>query len=236
MKALFLTQSYWGEAKTALCFNWPSWFLSSLCLCYLLAPILNLLCRRMRRYAIYGIMLVCGGLIFLGTFWYYDAAVNGAGYYYMYLCPWIRLLDFIAGILMAYVYQVYENRDARCNVRGYSRFEALIFLIVILSLKSQAFIPEIYRWSVMWLPISLGMVWSFACLRGRFTVYLSGLAWLRWLGSRSFELYIVHRMILVFFARHGHPGWTYLLTVLATIIVAEIAHGWQGNLREKVQR
>ena len=236
LKSLCLSQSFWGESKMALCFNWPSWFLSSICLAYLLSPFLNMICWKVRRYSWIGMIAIFFGLVFWGTFWKHDASAYSAGYYYMYICPWIRLFDYIEGILLSYLFRQVMKESNPIVQDGTSIMECVLFLVSIFALRIPAFVPEVYRWSVMWLPISLGLIWCFASVRGNITSWLSKQDSLLWLGARSFELYIAHRMILLFFAR-SKVGVAYFLAILTILIIVECAYSgkriiamkWNGH-------
>lgn len=57
--------------------------------------------------------------------------------------------------------------------------------------------------------------------KGNFIQHLKEL-FIMWMGKRSFELYIVHRIILVFFLRHGNNMQYWCLAFITTCLLAEL--------------
>lgn len=51
LRHVFLIQSYFGDAEATMAFNSVGWFLSSIMLSYLLAPLINRICCRIKRVA-----------------------------------------------------------------------------------------------------------------------------------------------------------------------------------------
>ena len=177
--------------------------------------------------------MIFGGLLFWGTFWKYDASAYSVGYYYMYICPWVRLFDYVEGILLSLIFKQKELESDSLVWDGAWLMECTVFLASIFSLQTQSLVSQVYRWSVMWLPISLGLVWCFVSMRGNVTIWLSKQESLLWLGARSFELYVTHRMILLFFARYS-TGQAYFLAIFTCLIVVEAIYQGKGFLEKKI--
>lgn len=230
VRCLLLVQSYCGRAKVALSFNWPTWFLSSLMLCYLLSPVLN---RRVRR---------AGSLVWLllpviwavqggwAAVWMGTEADYGPGYYWVYICPLARLADFTCGLALARLHARYAplhmGSFARtgCELAVVAAFAAL--------LRWHGWLPQTFQYSLLWMPIALCLIWIFAEKGGLFTRACCNPV-LMWIGACSFELYVAHRMILEAVARFGgkNVAW-WLLAVVATVAAAVLSSGFSARVKK----
>lgn len=85
IKCIFLTQSYFGNTETALSFNWPSWFLSSILLSYFLSPVLNKLCKKIESKSLLLMLLLFMFQISFAFYWKNMAEPYSFGYYYIYI-------------------------------------------------------------------------------------------------------------------------------------------------------
>lgn len=99
IKCIFLTQSYWGSIDVAMSFNGNAWFLSSLTLCYIVGPILNKIIKKLHLANI--VILMFGAYIiqlFMSIF--LSKSDFNIGYYWVYISPAVRLIDFFEGMLL----------------------------------------------------------------------------------------------------------------------------------------
>ena len=220
IKCLFLVQSYFFDSASALSFNWPCWFLSSMMLCFLLEPIL---CNLSEKYVrggakIFCILLILLFLSFWGMHWNLEMLETGIGYYLVYICPYIRLLDFIAGILFGQLY----------ILLGMERFSNdLVDLAIIVGFAFQLLLcksfPPGVQYTISWMPVTFALIWIFAKNRGvikGFTRY----NFLKHIGNISFELYITHRLILLFVSRRDTSIISWAVTTFIVFFVAEFSY------------
>ena len=75
--------------------------------------------------------------------------------------------------------------------------ECLVAFLAILSMLCHARFPVSFSGSALWAPVSASLIWVFALREGPLT-RACGAKWLMWTGRRSFELYVGHRMVLLF--------------------------------------
>ena len=230
MKCAVLLQSYFLDAKTALLLNWPSWFLSSLMFCYFMAPIINRLVenRTKKFYVLFFILLFATAFIW-SYVWKDEAEAYGRGYYYVYIFPLARVIDFTLGSIMSFYFSKYRNSERQESIISHI-FEAgsilLLFLSIVIVdaiLKSARYadVYRIYVYTAVYLPSSFLLVWIFADEKGFITKTLSNSTVLQSLGAMSFELYITHRMIILFFAHFNTTILYWLLSVITTLIVSK---------------
>lgn len=224
---IFLVQSYLLNAKRALSLNWPSWFLSSITLCYFLGPILCRLFARVSRSCV--VVILCVNLFqFAWAYvWRNQAGAYGSGYYWVYICPFSRVFDFVVGVLLARFFCMVSRR--RTDFSRYADFVAMLSVIVLaLLFRFHNHLGLIFQYTAIWtIPFSVIVFLMAQCL-GKFDGFIAQCRWLSWFGRRSFELYIVHRLILVVLA--PIPGkenffWCWVEALVVTCAIAEvIAH------------
>lgn len=219
LKCFFLIQSYFGDAVTAQSLNWPMWFLSTMMLSYLLSPLINRVAYSIRRFAPYA-MVVLVGVEFLWAFMWQGsgAATSDPWYYWVYVCPAVRLLDFMAGVLLGVIYSHKSYRVCNCPS---AVVESVAIGLYIVPVLFYARLPIQFAASALWLPGSAAIVWVFASQNSSITKCCN-VSWLMWIGRRSFELYVAHRMILLLFSKASvvcAPVWVLALSV--TCIAAE---------------
>jgi len=222
LKCAFLVQSYFGEAKTAMLLNWPTWFLSSIMLSYLLSPILVRAARSLGRYAPWGLLLLWVAELWWAFVWRgTTATVSDPGYYWVYICPIARLVDFAAGVLLGVGYARRRN-PVGASGRMATMCECAAVGLALLSMSCCGRVSVSFVGSAIWLPASVAVVWVFARCEGPVAGCCRS-SWLMWLGRRSFELYVVHRMVLLFVAKAAACTMSaWFIALLATCIVAEL--------------
>lgn len=165
-KCLFLVQSYWGEANVALSYNWPTWFLSSILLCYFIAPIFNRVLIKIKRGWIHAFIIVVlfAMMADWSYIWRYEPEALGRGYYFVYIFPVARLLDFAIGACMGRLFiiteQIEENEEKKYLIGSFYEIIAVLLFIGLQTVSSK--IPLIYTYTVVWLPVSIALVWVFA--------------------------------------------------------------------------
>ena len=230
MKCAVLLQSYFLDANTALLLNWPSWFLSSLMFCYFTAPIINRLLenRTKKFYVLFSVLLFTAAVIW-GYVWKDEAEAYGRGYYYVYIFPPARVIDFALGSIMSFYFAKYRRNTERESIIPHIAEAVtilLLFLSIVLSdviLQSEHYTKmyHIFVYTVVYMPSSFLLVWIFADERGFVTKTLSNSSVLQSIGAMSFELYIAHRMILLFYAHFKTTILYWLLSIVTTLVVAK---------------
>ena len=235
LKSLFLVQSYFGDAQTAQCLNWPAWFLSSILLSYLFSPLLVRVLRGLGRHVPWAILLLWAVELCWAWFWRgTKAAVADPGYYWVYVCPLARLVDFAMGVALGQCYVRCHGRDGDGATRSSVFLECVAAGVAILSMLCFDRVPVSFIGSAFWAPASVALVWVFACREGPLTRSCCS-GWLMWMGHRSLELYIVHRMILLFVSKVAVTApATWALSFLATCVVAELLASADAVARARI--
>ena len=232
IKCIFMTQSYWGNADTALAFNWPTWFLSSILLSYLFLPVISRFCKKFKAYSGFFILSILS-IQFLWSFmWRNSSEAYATGYYMVYIFPVARMFDFILG---SFLYNVFIDNEKNWP-KYIDSVEILVLLIYIAELFLSDYIPNIFQYTFMWVPISMALVYIFARQSGKVTDYLANNKVLLWIGKRSFEFYITHRIILGCFSTINDTFLSWILASITTILVTILMYDWNELLKMKYQR
>lgn len=231
LKCLFLVQSYFGDAETAQRLNWPTWFLSSILLSYLFSPLLVRALRGLGRHVPWSILFfwvaeLCWAWLWRGT----KAAATDPGYYWVYVCPLARLADFAMGVALGQCHMRCHGAGGRLTWSPTLR-ECVATGVAILSMLCFDRVPVSFIGSAFWAPASVALVWVFAWREGPLTRSCCS-GWLMWMGRRSFELYVVHRMVLLFVCKVATAGpATWLVSLLATCVAAEFLASVDARIR-----
>lgn len=236
LKCCLLIQSYFFDASIALTFNWPCWFLSSMMICFFLSPFICFLLQRIgNKSKVVFIVIIFIALSLWGLHWNTDMVQNdtGTGYYLVYICPFTRLLDFITGVLFGQLYTSFKWTSFHSN-----QLDLGILGFFLLQLLLYKRIPVGIQYTIAWMPATLALIWVFAKNSG-IVEALTRNKFLQHTGKISFELYIVHRLILLFMSRQDTSMVIWCLTTLLIYIVAELGHrilNWNTVISSAVKR
>ena len=233
-KYLLLIQSYYFDATVALRLNWPTWFLSSIMFSYFMAPVYNYILKKMQGRKSIKILL----LIFLCVFefvwayvWREDSAAYGKGYYFTYIFPLSRTIDFIIGCLIAFIVQDCEKNAVRNNscefpekgILGYDIVETIIIVLLLFLTICPPQINKIYLYTAFYLPFCAVLVYCFILKRGFITKFLGNSKVLQWIGGITFELFIVHRLTLLFYSQYSDSVFSWLYAIMTSILLAQLS-------------
>ncbi len=232
---LLLVQSWFGR-ESALSFNWISWFLSSIMFCYLIDPIINRLSNRIEdkeyKFLFVFVALLIGFECIFSYIWRGNAEPDSNGYYVLYLSPYARLIDYSIGIIVG---KIYRNITVEINENTSTLFEGLALLIYIFILAIGDHIPYNIKATTIWAVPSIVIVILFANSNGRIAKWCASNNFLRYLGKRSFELFLIHRMVLVFFERFACSPISVLSSFIVSILAAETYRSMEKLVKEMIK-
>ncbi len=227
LACLFLVQSYFLSAETALSYNWPTWFLSSIMFCYFVSPFVRCFLGRIktcRKTLIFLIVLLYTIMLAWAYWWKSEPEPYGRGYYFVYIFPIARSFDFIAGCLLGLLFQSFcqSNNHDNNSYFMYSSFEYSAIILLIIQIVFITNISSIYVYTAFFFPISCALTWLFAREKGFITKCLSRSKALLWMGALSYELYIVHRLILAFFGVYNNSFLSWIYATITTLLTAQM--------------
>lgn len=216
-------------------FNSPSWSLSTDMFFYLMLPLLIPALTRgplWRRVAVVLLAIAPWALAVADLF---GAKLLGPITPYRY--PPCRMIDFVAGVLMALAW---HNRRAAGtaptrSVRSATIIEVATVLAavawmwaVVVTFKEVKWLMAT-GWLGVYLPPILLLMWVLSRDEGLVSRLLSTRP-LMYLGDISFALYMVHMPVLAYFYKYGHhfggrewPWWCQWVAVFGTSMLASVA-------------
>jgi len=216
-----LTQSLIPFWEINFTINAPSWFLSSLFICYLVVPIiLNFVNKNKILFSV--TIISC---IICFTILVYVLPGTIGRRWLVYINPFARLIDFSAGILLGIIWSAFSNFVMKLPRK------AIIFTILEIVAICGFMIVVSYRpvivlnnYPVIRYPLILLLISTFTMSYGIISKLLSNKV-LSWLGGISMSIYMVHGLVLHYVSElHGIPIWgrvsmAYLLILFLSYVV-----------------
>lgn len=184
---LGLVQAWWPDPGVYFGANSVSWSLACEAFFYALFPALLPVLRRIRPERLWASAAVCAAAVFAVPV---VAALLPAErhYWFVYIFPPVRLLEFVLGILMALVVQ--SGRWPRIPVWSVG------VLLVVAYAVTPYFPPDAETSAVTLIPFALLIpAVAVADVEGKRSVWRSRSA--VWLGEISFAFYLVHQSVIV---------------------------------------
>ncbi|MFT0867461.1 acyltransferase family protein [Pseudomonas sp. CAM1A] len=179
-----LTQALSSSSSKYFSFNAPSWSLSVELFFYVLFPFFAVLRTKTIMILALCVITLKGVLVLV--------VKPSAVHYIFYICPPLRLGDFLVGILL---FRMYLGGTAP-SVRGAGMLQCTSLLLLLAFASLGQYVPQAYRFDIYYiLPMGL-LVYSFAFQYGVLARALSNKV-LVLLGEASFAFYLVHQLIII---------------------------------------
>jgi len=190
---LTLFQSYIPIRSIYLSFNRPAWSISDELFFYIAFPFLVVAIAKFLKGNKYAWLIL--GLGFLVIPIAMNLLPDKYFHAIFYVHPFVRLADFILGIL---VFNIFRKRK---EIQANSNFNLLEFSAILLLggfVLGSNWIPEVYRYSVYyWLPMSY-LIYVFSFQKGYISKILSHRLFIL-LGEISFSFYMFHHLVIDYF-------------------------------------
>ncbi|MET9089073.1 acyltransferase [Streptomyces sp. NPDC004237] len=215
---LGLVQAWWPDPRVYFGANSVSWSLACEAFFYALFPALLPVVRRIRPERLWASAAVCVAAVFAVPLAAMPLPVD-RHYWFVYIFPPVRLLEFVLGILMALV--VKNGRWPRIPVWSASVLLAVAYAV------TPYFPPDAETSAVTVIPFALLIAAvAVADVEGRRSVWRS--RWAVWLGEISFAFYLIHQSVIVDLMRGldaegSAPAKAWALTVAALALSVALA-------------
>lgn len=176
-------------------FNGLSWFLSTTFILYIIACPLILVIKNIRRirvkYLIIVLLVIQNIIVIINIIYCYE--LN------LYTSPFFRVFDFTLGMLVAKLF-ISTNKD-NINSKKYSFYEFLAMIIFIFMYLLTLITNINFQYGLNYYsPLFIFLLYVFAMEKGMISKALS-INILQKLAAFSFEFYMVHELILIFFRK-----------------------------------
>lgn len=172
--------------------NEPSWYLSTLMICFLFAYIIYIFIKKCSSTK----YLFCAWMGIIILLW----IINSASYFdgaYIYTNPLYRILEFICGNLIARIHVNIKVNDLELKVKKASIFEGILLGIIVIEWLIKFIFPEInenYAYSIFPLSVFLLIV---SLGKGVISKFLS-MPFLGRIAPYTLEFYILHETVFRF--------------------------------------
>ena len=184
-----LVQGWIPKREVFFGYNGVSWFLGALLFCYACFPFINYLFSRLRLR--WQVILVTAIFVFL-AWWLQQLTAQQR--VYTYVCPAIRLGDFIIGIVAGNLYRLMAKTQFTYSRAKATLIElaAVLFALEVIFINRTTELVTIWDNYLLWWIPAMFIVLSAAMLNGQE-------GWLgqvlkskpfQWLGDMSLEIYI----------------------------------------------
>lgn len=177
--------------KYAMTFNAASWYLSTLLICYLVAPLLVKQLKGKSNNKKYLIGVWCFQLILVIILPYLIEDYN----YVFYVSPYMRIMDFFLGMILAKIYK--ERSDIKVNYNLGEIFSLVLFMgVYALSFV----LPTQFTRGIIYSPIFLIGIYFISYQKGILSKRLCHPVF-QTIAKISFEFYMTHELVLIVFRK-----------------------------------
>ncbi len=224
VKAFFLSQSYWGSTETAMIFNGNTWFLSSLMFCYALSPILNRFVNESRNICLIISSFFCVAIhIIIACMWEDDFQT---GYYWVYIFPATRMIDFYYGALLCRLKDRIVNVDSLVGIGFVGLYMMELLLIDDCPIA-------LVKYDTAWVPLTMALIVFFYKYEYEKVVFLN---YFKKLGKISFELFLFHRIIIIMVVKYNPHCLGFFFAFAIACILSYIMQKSDACIRKKIKQ
>lgn len=219
--------------KYSLTFNSASWYLSTTLICYLVALFLISKLKKINYNISFLILILFIELILALVVPNIIQDYN----YVLYISPYVRVLDFFIGMIIA---KLYIEGDCE-KKRNYNAWEFITIILFGVSYISSFILPSQFTRGLIYLPVfSLG-IYYMAFEKGIISKFLCNDIFQK-IARISFEFYMVHELILILFRnifKSLEAHWILKNIIIATpafvitYIIAMILNTYVTNRKRK---
>lgn len=224
-----LLQDWIPKSSVYFSYNGVAWYLS-LMFFFLFASSFILRWMKCLNYQMH-VMALIGIVVFeyvLAGLADYYIVEKYVAHWLVYIFPMVRILDFVVGggmyVLIKHTYQQEKNVSA---------IKRLLILFLVSSsaliLLGTRYEHEMFSTAVWSIP-SAALIYLLAEKEQILTTVFE-MRWLIFLGNISFELFLLHQLVIRYFSTAWHkfighdiPSWGYIIPLLLSIVLARWVH------------
>jgi peptidoglycan/LPS O-acetylase OafA/YrhL len=196
IKNLTLIHAFFPKYEVFFSYNPVSWFLSVLIFLYVIFPLIlnavvNLGIDSNKK--VVGIMFMTFIVFF--AFLYFFQIREEISVWFYYISPFVRIYDFIFGILLGVLYNLRKN-DLRKSSEDSLIEIGIIFLFIVQTVFLNK-LPSKFTWGWYYSPALALMIYFAAVSKGAVSKILSNKLLVR-LGSFTLSFFILHHIIIFY--------------------------------------
>ncbi|HNO93869.1 MAG TPA: acyltransferase [Anaerolineales bacterium] len=255
---VLLLHSYFPMAEQVLSFNGVSWFLSTLFFIYLLIPFVLFALQKMKIpqniWSMIFLAVACFFIVILvGYLLRHDLENLSAGWWFIYISPYMRFFDFMIGLLTGLITLRFRELNLLSKIG--SNLFTFAELLVLFSFGYMVYYTQFLSakytflfYSSFFLPFSVLLVFVFSFQKGHVSTVLSNKL-LVYLGSLSFTMFMIHSLFISGMVAYfrttvmlnidtyldGHRMTSQLLLLFVIICVSDVVvRYYEAPLRQKI--
>jgi peptidoglycan/LPS O-acetylase OafA/YrhL len=208
-------------------FNGVAWTAADLMIFYAFFPFLIILFSRFKKIHCLAVI----GFMILFLLIAMNMTLEQYHHYLFYIFPASRIFGFILGIML---YKLLAGRQLRINYKVASFLEicsvmVLIAFYVFAELNVERLKPYVYS-VYLWIPITV-LIGIFYFEKGVISQKFLSQKIMCSLGSISFSFFMIHQLVIRYFALLGNNDFTkscgyYILCFTASLILSYISHNY----------
>lgn len=207
LNALML-QSYIPEVKTFFSFNFVSWAVSNQMFFYVLTPVIFYLMHKIniiKAIKTYGVFIWVGLFILsyiVASFFSNTSHIETAySYNWWLLCisPYFRLFDFLLGVVLCLIFKE-ENSEKPDGY--YTCLEVCSLIAVFVAYNAYFKYIGPLHYGLFFAPFTGFIIYVFAFQKGIISKTISNKMFVI-LGSLSFSFFMVHQLVIRYFAKYN---------------------------------
>ena len=215
-----LVQTWIPKLAIATSYNTVSWFLSSLLFCYIIGYLLGKFIKRDGEKAWKATYALTAILFTVKVVLAFIYPTEDIGYYLCYLCPLAGLSDLLIGAIISHNIEKAES--------GKVWLQTLALTFVICSFFSKTLVPTNFSRAFLMVPANILLIFAFAN-ETNFFKKIIGNKFFVFLGDISFEIYLMHAIIIGKLSRMGvfdrisntiSPFVTLLILIIICVVCA----------------
>lgn len=201
---LLLFQSYIPHQKYFFAYNAPSWSISDEMFFYLLFPVLIVISYKFKT--IFKVLLAVAFVLVVILL--NNLLPEEKKHYWLYISPFVRVFDFILGILLFDVC-LYLKKSKTKFTQSFNRFsEIAAFGVLLIFFLCEDYLSISYRYSIYyWLPMCMIIMISaknfFSQSKETFLLKVISWKWFVYLGEISFGFYLIHYLVIIYLNKYN---------------------------------
>lgn len=221
---LLLIQSWVPDRTIVFSYNAATWFLSTLVFLYFITiPIIEIAVKLVdnliSKTKVFIFLLT---IIILYTIITLILGINYGNnefesWYWSYVFPISRICDYFCGCTLGILF-LRKDKVANKNMKFYTIMEVISIIMGIVACIIYNYIPNYLHDDILFLPISLFLIWIFSYENGVVSKILQSKIFV-YLGNIGLELFICHSIVIEILNLFGEKSFFSLFIVKLIIVV-----------------
>lgn len=231
---ILLLQSFWFNSTDVFAYNGVSWFLSTLIFLYFTTPFLIRMITKstMKSLLLLLLLIYCSGVIMQITLCDGFQELDFK-WYLLYISPYLRIFDYFLGVILGRILFLFLNSSNYILLKNLwiaTLVEVLSITLCVLSIKHSLYPmnflnnQEVFVYDLYAVPAILLLIFIFSTQYGILAKLLDNKVF-RYLGKISFSFFMIHQVLIAYFANFFPCQFTVYNIVLLYIITISLADG-----------